>query len=115
VHLVQQQAGVLLVSGDGFLLANRGQIAALAASHALPAIYGWRDAATAGGLMSYGASLIDAWRQAGVYTGRILKAEKPADLPVQQVTKIELVINRSLSAHCLGETGFLLSWVRKSG
>jgi putative tryptophan/tyrosine transport system substrate-binding protein len=82
-----------LVSGDGFLHANRQQIAVLAARQSVPAIYGWRDAVAAGGLMSYGASLIHAWRQAGVYTGRILKGEKPADLPVEQVTKIELIIN----------------------
>ena len=91
--LVEQRAGALSVSGDGFLHANRQQIAVLAARQSVPAIYGWRDAVPAGGLMSYGASLVDAWRQAGVYTGRILKGEKPADLPVEQATKVELIIN----------------------
>jgi putative ABC transport system substrate-binding protein len=91
--LLSSGLGALLVSGDGFLHANRYQIAALAARQSVPAIYGWRDAVAGGGLMGYGASLIDAWRQAGVYTGRILRGEKPADLPVEQVTKIELIIN----------------------
>ena len=93
-ELVQQRADALRVSADGFLLTHLDQIVALAARHSVPAIYAFRQATTLGGLMSYGTDFPHAWRQAGVYTGRILKGERPAELPVQQVTKMELIINR---------------------
>jgi putative ABC transport system substrate-binding protein len=91
--LVQQRAAAILVLADAFLRNQHDQIVALAAHHVMPANYPLREFAEAGGLMSYGTSNADAWRQAGIYLGRILKGEKPSDLPVMQSTKFEFVLN----------------------
>ena len=89
----QQRVSAVLVGNSTLYPRRMEQLAALAARHALPAIYPYREYALAGGLMSYGSSLGHMMHQAGVYAGRILKGEKPADMPVEQVTKIDLVIN----------------------
>jgi putative ABC transport system substrate-binding protein len=91
--LVHERADALYVGPDGFFNSRRVQLATMAARHMVPATYAGRDYAEAGGLMSYGANVTDAWRQVGVYSGRILKGAKPADLPVVQASKFELVIN----------------------
>ena len=101
--LIELRAGGLLVSVDTFLTSQRDQIVALAARHAVPAIYGYRAFPVAGGLMSYGLDIADAYRQVGIYAGKILKGTKPADLPVQQAARVEFVINLK-TAKTLGLT-----------
>jgi putative ABC transport system substrate-binding protein len=101
--LVTQGIGALLSGSDALLFEHSAQVVALAARHAIPAIYAYGNIVNAGGLISYGSSLEDAFRLVGVYAGRILKGEKPADLPVQQSTKVELVINLK-TANALGVT-----------
>jgi len=91
--MADMRVGALAITADAFFLSRREQIIALAARHSLPATSPWREAAAAGGLMSYGTSDTDGYRQLGSYAGRILKGEKPANLPVQQSTKFELIIN----------------------
>jgi len=91
--LVRQGIGALMAGSDALLFEHSAQVVALAARHAVPAIYSYGDIVNAGGLISYGSIPSDAFRLAGVYAGRILKGEKPADLPVQESTKVELVIN----------------------
>jgi putative ABC transport system substrate-binding protein len=101
--VVERKSGALLVNDDAFLNAQRDQIVALAARLGVPALYPFREFVAAGGLMSYGPSLSEFFRIAGTYTGRILRGEKPADMPVQQVSKIEFVVNLN-TAKALGLT-----------
>jgi ABC-type uncharacterized transport system substrate-binding protein len=99
----RERIDALFVSPDGFFLNRRIQFAILAARHSVPAAYSAREFVEAGGLMSYGTNITDAYRQVGVYTGRILKGTKPADLPVVQSSKFELVVNAE-TARTLGLT-----------
>jgi len=101
--LIELRAGGLVIGGDAFFTSHSEQLAALAISHAVPAVYQWRQFAAAGGLMSYGSNITETHRLAGALAGRILKGDKPADLPVQQATKVELFINLK-TAKTLGIT-----------
>jgi putative ABC transport system substrate-binding protein len=101
--LIELRAGGLIIGGGSFFVSRSEQLAALAARHAVPAIFQTREFATAGGLMSYGSDIADSYRLAGIYTGRILKGDKPADLPVQQAAKVEMDINLK-AAKALGIT-----------
>ncbi|MGZ3286173.1 MAG: ABC transporter substrate binding protein, partial [Xanthobacteraceae bacterium] len=98
---VQKRADALLISADPLFTNRPVQLATLAARHAMPTIYALREFAEAGGLMSYGSNFTELFRQAGTFTGRVLKGEKPADLPILQATKFELVINLQ-TAEALG-------------
>jgi putative ABC transport system substrate-binding protein len=91
--LILERADALLTNSESFFMVQSDQLAVLAARHSVPAIYAYRENAVAGGLMSYGSNFLNATRELGLYTGRILKGEKPGDLPVQQATKLELTIN----------------------
>ena len=102
-ELKQIKAGGLLIAADPFFTSHVKQLAALSIRHAVPTVYQFRDFAIAGGLLSYGASFTETFRVVGNYTGRILKGEKPADLPVQQATAVELIINQR-TAKALGIT-----------
>jgi len=101
--LVREQVGALLTNSESYFMIRRDQLAALAARHAVPTMYAFRENAVAGGLMSYGSNFLHATRRLGLYTGRVLNGEKPADLPVQQATDIELIINQK-TAKALGIT-----------
>jgi putative tryptophan/tyrosine transport system substrate-binding protein len=101
--LIQLRAGGLVIAPDAFFISRSEQLATLALRHAVPAIFQYREFAAAGGLISYGGSRTDAYRQVGVYTGRVLKGAKPSELPVQQVTKVELFLNLK-TAKALGIT-----------
>jgi putative ABC transport system substrate-binding protein len=99
--VTELRAGGIVIGGSAFYVGRPEQFAALALRHAMPAVYGGREFVAAGGLASYGGNFVDAYRLAGIYAGRVLKGEKPGDLPVQQGTKVELYINLR-SAKALG-------------
>ena len=109
--IARLRAGGLVISSDSFFYSRSKQLASLASRHSVPMIFPFREFVAAGGLVSYGGSNTEMYRIAGIYTGRILNGEKPADLPVQQVTKVELVINLK-SAKVLGITVPLALLVR---
>jgi putative ABC transport system substrate-binding protein len=101
--IAREPAGALVVGSDAVFRSYADRLVALAALERMPAIFAWREVAEAGGLMSYGTDFPNAWRQLGVYAGRVLKGDKPVDLPVEQVTKMELVLNNK-TAEALGRT-----------